>query len=166
MGFSGRCEAIKAPTTENDTIWVRRMTVVGIPVSTISYRVCPLRRLKIRHAPASATHSRHSDQASHAARRVLISPTPRSCSLAPSVTTPLYNTTVCQALRQTQRSRISKANFRENPKGEVRRIPILRPSVNKRLYSELRCLSTARSVLPSRPRASTHRTQQPGCQSR
>src|SRR5215203_4170606 len=62
MGFSGRCEAIKAPTTENDTIWVRRMTVVGIPVSTISYRVCLLRRLKIRHAPASATHSRHSDQ--------------------------------------------------------------------------------------------------------
>ena len=81
MGFSGRCEAIKAPTTENDTIWVRRMTVVGIPVSTISYRVCPLRRLKIRHAPASATHSTHSDQASHEAGRALIPLTPRPFSL-------------------------------------------------------------------------------------
>src|ERR687889_928597 len=117
MGFSGRCEAMRAPTTENDTIWVRRMTVVGIPVSTISYRVSPLRRPKIRHAPASTTHSRHSDQASHAARLVLISPTPRPCcSLAPSVITPLYSTPVCQTLRQTLRGSFSEPRRAELPK--------------------------------------------------
>src|SRR5919112_3031618 len=130
MEFSGRCEAIKAPTTDNDTIWVRRVATGGPDQARkISPRVSPLRRARIRPATASATHSRHSDQASHAARRVLISPTPRPCSLAPSVTTPLYNTTVCQALRQTQRSRISKANFREYPKGEVRRILLPRTPV-------------------------------------
>src|SRR5918995_6600144 len=92
MEFSGRCEAIKAPTTENDTIRVARATVVGLSVSTISPRVRPLRRLKIRHAAASAPHSRHSGQANHAARRALILLTPRSCSIAPSVTTSLYST--------------------------------------------------------------------------
>src|SRR5215204_7694440 len=45
----------------------------------------------------------HTDQASHAAARRLIPPTSCPCSLAPSVTTPLYSTTVSQALRQTLR---------------------------------------------------------------
>src|SRR5918998_1594346 len=42
----------------------------------------------------------HSDQASHAATRALILPSPRSCSLAPSVTTSLYRITVSQPLRR------------------------------------------------------------------
>jgi len=29
MAFSGRCEAMRAPTTENDTIWVRRVATEG-----------------------------------------------------------------------------------------------------------------------------------------
>src|SRR5215216_3711510 len=45
----------------------------------------------------------HTDQASHEAARELIPPTPRSCSLVPSVTTPLYRTIVAQALRQPLR---------------------------------------------------------------
>src|SRR5215217_5255183 len=55
----------------------------------------------------------HIDHAIQVAVRALIPPTPRSCSLAPSVTTPLYSTTVCQALRQPLRRRRSSANFRE-----------------------------------------------------
>src|SRR5688500_16541350 len=106
MGFSGRCEAIKAPTTENDTIWARRVATGGPDQARkISPRVSPLRRARIRPATARTTHSRHSDQASHAAVRRLIPPTPRSCSLAPSVTTPLYNTTVSQELRLTLRGK-------------------------------------------------------------
>src|ERR687897_1503379 len=101
MEFSGRCEAIKAPTTENDTIRVARATVVGLSVSTISYRVRPLRRLKIRHAPASATHSRHSGQANHAATRLLVPPTPRSCSLVRFITTPHYSTIVSRVSQQS-----------------------------------------------------------------
>src|SRR5215204_393751 len=46
----------------------------------------------------------HSDHATHAAARRLIPPTLRLCCLDPSVTTPLYSTTVSQALRQTLRS--------------------------------------------------------------
>ena len=61
----------------------------------------------------------------------LISPTPRPCSLVPSVTTPFYSTTVSRALRQPLRSRRSRTNFGESPKGEVLRIPIPRTSVNK-----------------------------------
>src|SRR3712207_1023190 len=106
MEFSGRCEAIKDPTTENDTIWARRVATGGpAQARKISPKVSPLRRARIRPATARTTHSRHSDQASHAAVRRLIPPTPRAWSLAPSVTTPLYSTTVSQALRQTLRSR-------------------------------------------------------------
>src|SRR5215208_5892494 len=74
---------------------------------------------------ARAMHSDHSDHANQAAVRRLIPPPPRRCSLAPSVTTPLYNTTVCQALRQTLRSRRSRVNFRELRYREVRILGIL-----------------------------------------
>src|SRR5829696_2209917 len=50
------------------------------------------------HRPRS--RAEHSDQASHAATRALILPSPRSCSLAPSVTTSLYRITVSQPLRR------------------------------------------------------------------
>src|SRR5919107_5651831 len=108
MGFSGRCEAMRAPTTENDTVRVARVSIDGPQAMKISARVRPLRRARIGLAAASATPSAHSDQANHAAVRRLIPPTPRRCSLAPSVTTPLYNTTVCQALRQTLRAGVPR----------------------------------------------------------
>jgi hypothetical protein len=93
MGFSGRCEAMRAPTTENDTAMMATWAIGGPPrARKISSRVRPLRRVRIRLAAASATLIRHSDQASHAVTRALILATPRSCSLAPSVTTSLYST--------------------------------------------------------------------------
>src|SRR5215218_5886330 len=89
MGFSGRCEAIKAPTTENDTASVGRVAIEGpSKARKISPRVRSLRRARIRLATASTTDSTHSDQASTVAPWVLLPPTTRSCSFAASVTTP------------------------------------------------------------------------------
>src|SRR5919112_958990 len=51
----------------------------------------------------------------------LISPTPRPSSLGPSVTTPLYSTTVSQALRQTLRVGVLR---------ELLRTPCMRTSEN------------------------------------
>jgi hypothetical protein len=56
--------------------------------------------------------SAHVDQANQAAVRVLIPPTPRPCSLAPSVTTSVYSTTLSEALRsavQRESSRTREA---------------------------------------------------------
>src|SRR5215203_4667887 len=88
MGFLERCEATRVPTTENDTVQVGRTAIEGPPSQArkISPRVRPLRRARIRLAAASAMLIRHSAQASHAATRALILPSPRSCSLAPSIT--------------------------------------------------------------------------------
>src|SRR5829696_1880520 len=98
MGFSGRCEAIKAPTTENDTAMMARWAIGGPPrARKISPRVLPFRRVRIRLAAASATLIRHSDQAIQAVNRMLILPSPRSRSFALCVTTSLYSITVSQA---------------------------------------------------------------------
>src|SRR5215204_3082600 len=43
-------------------------------------------------------------QAGQAAERALIPPIPRPCSLAPSLTTPLYSISVSKALRQSLRN--------------------------------------------------------------
>jgi hypothetical protein len=72
MGFSGRCEAMRAPTTENDTVRVARVSIDGPQAMKISARVRPLRRARIGLAAASATPSTHSDQASQGVARVLI----------------------------------------------------------------------------------------------
>src|SRR5919112_6393251 len=53
----------------------------------------------------SAKERTHIDQASDAAAPRLIPPIPRLCCLDPSVTTPLYSTTVSQALRQPLRGK-------------------------------------------------------------
>src|SRR5918997_6726670 len=50
----------------------------------------------------------HTDQATQLAVRRLIPPIPRCSSLAPSVTAPLYSTTVSQTLGQPVRSRGEK----------------------------------------------------------
>src|SRR5215218_9095809 len=126
MGFSGRCEAIKAPTTENDTVQVGRSAIEGpSQARKISPRVRPLRRARIRLAAASTTHSRHSDQAIQAANRMLILPSPRPRFLAPSVTTPpLYRTPVSQGLRLLLRGGVLS---------ELRRIHLLRTPVSRSL---------------------------------
>src|SRR3712207_62657 len=94
---------MRAPTTENDTVQVRRLAIVGpSQAMKISARVRPLWRARIRVAVASATHSTHSDQASHGAARAFMPPIARLCSLATLVTTLLYRITVSQALQQRQ----------------------------------------------------------------
>src|SRR5215211_4466420 len=102
MGLPGRCEAIRAPTTENDTATMAKQAIEGSPLQArkISPRVRPLRKARIRLAAVSATHSRDSDQASHAAIRTLIPPIVRLFSLATLVTTLLYRNTVSQTLQQ------------------------------------------------------------------
>src|SRR5215217_5629600 len=143
MGFSGRCEAIKAPTTENDTVQVGRTANEGpSQAKKISPGERPLRRARITLAAASATHTTHSDHASTVAPWVLLPPTTRSCFLGPSVTTPLYSTTVSQALRnalrgslyEARRERTSenaqKAKFAEFFECELRRTPLWRSSQN------------------------------------
>src|SRR5919112_3988404 len=63
-------------------------------------------KFKTRRRRLSAVNAKevaHMDQANNSAVRRLIPPTPRSRWLAPSVTTPLYSTTVSKALRQTLR---------------------------------------------------------------
>src|SRR5215203_6631214 len=122
MGFSGRCEAINAPTTENDTVQVGRTANEGpSQARKISPRVRPLRRAKIRLATASATHSRHSDQAIQAADRMLILPSSQSCSLAPSGTTPLYSTNVSQGLRNALRGPLYEARREQTSENSVKR---------------------------------------------
>src|ERR687897_600756 len=55
-----------------------------------------------------AKESAHADHASDAVVRPLILPIPRFWCSAPSVTTPLYSTSVSKALRQTLRSSFSE----------------------------------------------------------
>src|SRR5215208_7884355 len=100
MRFSGRCEVINAPTTENDTVRLAKVSIDGPQAMKITARVRPLRRARIGLAAASARHSTHSDQASHGAARRLIPPSARLCSLATLVTTLLYRITDSQALQQ------------------------------------------------------------------
>ncbi len=100
-GFSGLREATIAPT-------VTSITMVALPNHQSKTwvpgceRISPRRRrLKV----VNATESDHSDQASREAARLLIPPSPRSRPLSffPSVTTPLYSSTVSQTLRQSLR---------------------------------------------------------------
>src|SRR5215211_978832 len=70
-----------------------------------SVRNASVRRKSSKRASArSAKHATHSDQASRVAVRALIPPTPRSCSLALSVTVPLYRASVAYTLRQPLRN--------------------------------------------------------------
>src|ERR671913_2809 len=99
--FSGRREATMAPT-------VASITTSAFPShqsKTCAFGSERLRPKRRRLSAVSATQSTYSVQASRAAARRLIPPTPRSCSLAPSVTTPYYAATVSQRLRQPLRSR-------------------------------------------------------------
>src|SRR5215210_3481968 len=88
-GFSGRREATMAPT-------VTSITMVALPSHQSKMWVPGWERI-------SAMESAHSDQASQEAVRGVIPPIPLPRSLAPSITTPPYSTTVCQALRKPLR---------------------------------------------------------------
>src|SRR5215208_4542978 len=100
-GFSGRREATIAPTVASITMNV----LLNHQAKTGVLGWERLRTTRRRLNAVSATVSVHSDQASREAARVLIPPFPYPVTLAPSVTTPLYSTTVSQTLRQTSRGR-------------------------------------------------------------
>ena len=70
-------------------------------MGTSGWEIFRIRRRRL--SAVNAKEVAHMDQANNAAVRRLIPPTPRSRWLAPSVTTPLYSTTVSKALRQTLR---------------------------------------------------------------
>src|SRR5918996_1914970 len=103
MGFSGRREATTAPTVVNVKARKARRTIVP--------RLGKIRAEALKNPstpPPKAANGKeiaHIDHAIQVAARGLIPPIPCSCSLAPSVTTPLYSTTVSQALRQTLRGK-------------------------------------------------------------
>src|SRR5215210_3089617 len=97
--------------------------------STPGWRRSKAKKRKV--SAKSTAQSIPSAQAIQLAARVLLSPTPRPCPFAPSVTTPHYSTTVSQALRQPLRSRRSRANFRECPERELRFNGVLRSSPRK-----------------------------------
>jgi hypothetical protein len=103
MGFSGRREATTAPTVVNVKASKARRTIVA--------RLGKIRAEALKNPstpPPKAANGKeiaHIDHAIQVAARALIPPIPCSCSLAPSVTTPLYSTTVSQALRQTLRGK-------------------------------------------------------------
>src|SRR5215207_5006190 len=52
----------------------------------------------------SVKEKAHADHASQVLARLLILPTPRPCAFAPSVTTPLYRTSISKVLRQMLRN--------------------------------------------------------------
>src|SRR5215211_1245016 len=119
-GFSGRGEATIAPTVEKNTA----LSVLSSQSSKVC--VCGGERFRAKSTranPVRINESPQSDHASQEAVRVLIPPTPRSRSFVSSVTTPLYSTTVCQALRQPLRSQAVS---------ELPRMPTRRSSQNSK----------------------------------
>src|SRR5215212_11214212 len=89
MGFLGRLEAIRAPTSGKARKATPKMSTSLTPAVPQELGGCTDRVRKDNTTVATnmVTERAPSDQASHAAVRVLILPSPRLCCLAPSVTT-------------------------------------------------------------------------------
>src|SRR5215203_6595626 len=113
MGFSGRREATTAPTV----VYVK----AGKARRTIVPRLGKLRAEALQNPstpPPKATNGKeiaHTNHAIQVAARRLILSTPRPCSLDPSATTALYDTTVSQALRLALRRSLFE---RSGPSGD------------------------------------------------
>src|SRR5215207_3040323 len=120
MGLLGRLEAIRAPTRGKARKGNRKMsTTLRPPVPQLAGG-CTDRVRKYNTTVATNITSERApdDQASRAAVRRLIPPTSLPCSLAPSVTTPLYTPSVPQALRQTLRGKgLSDIDPHHQPRG-------------------------------------------------
>src|ERR671912_1250992 len=100
VGLAGRREAISAPTVGNASESTPVSTAkLGPSLGMNREGTSAVRKSSKSASAVSPTHAAHADQANQAATRVLIPPTPRPCSLVPSVTTPLYRTTVSKVLR-------------------------------------------------------------------
>src|SRR5215208_3680930 len=105
-GLRGCLKEIRAPTTGK----ARKGTKTNKPAIVRSAPQLTgtgaerARRRSTTLIKSMVTERAASDQASQATVRVRILLIPRLCSRAPSVTTPLYSTTVSQPLRQTLRA--------------------------------------------------------------
>src|SRR5215213_5771763 len=129
-GFLGCLEAIRAPTmgkARKETKINSSPRVSPVLVGSCDERV---RTCSTTLARNMATQRPASDQASQEAARDLIPSTPRSCSVSPSLTTPLYRRTISQTLRLALRERRAAANFLERRVCELRRILLPRTLVN------------------------------------
>src|SRR5215211_2965730 len=110
IGFRGRLEATKAPTMgkARKSTKVTASPMMPTMVELSGNRADPARKSSTPTATNMATQRPANDHASKEAARVLIPPLIRSWPFVPSVTTPLYSTTLSQALRQTLRGSLSE----------------------------------------------------------
>jgi hypothetical protein len=101
IGLWGRLEAIKAPTKGKAKTGTEVNASITVRLATKPLGRCAerMRMYSATLATNMATERPASDHANQAAEWRLILPTLPPCSLAPSVTTPLYSTTVSKALR-------------------------------------------------------------------
>src|SRR5918995_2441653 len=102
IGFLGWRVAISAPTVE-------KLSTMPARTEYATTSVIPpeagRNNCSSRESARATMESSHPDQASQDAARRLIPPLLRPCSVALSVTTALYSSTVSRALRQALRSR-------------------------------------------------------------
>src|SRR5215213_7636036 len=136
MGFSGRLEAIRAPTIVKARKGARINRLPMAPPEPQSLESCAAGAVSYKDkmvsmAPATnmAPERQASDQASQEEARVFALPTSRSRRCVPSATTPLYRMLVSQALRNAVRESI-RTNFLELCQHEVRRIHLPRCWLN------------------------------------
>jgi hypothetical protein len=95
--------------TETNRSMMERLVTKLLEASACAAR---MRTKNATLAKNMATERPASVQASQEAAREFALPTPRSCWLVPSVTTPLYSTSVAHALRQTLRSGVVRELLR------------------------------------------------------
>jgi hypothetical protein len=118
----GRLEAINTPTrgkARKGTNTNRPPTVPQVLEGRVSGAPDKDKRVIAKPATNMDRERPASAYASQVAARVPIPPNPRSCSLAPSVTTPLYRRTVSHSLRHPFRERRAAAHFREPRQGDA-----------------------------------------------
>jgi hypothetical protein len=134
IGFSGRLEAIRAPTIVKARKGARINRLPMAPPEPQSLESCAAGAVTYKDKMVSmalatniAPERPASDQASQEEARVYALPTSRSRRCVPSATTPLYRTLVSQALRNALRESI-RTNFLERRAYELRRTPPLRLS--------------------------------------
>src|SRR4051794_3369006 len=137
IGFSGRLEAIRAPTIVKARKGARTNRLPMAPPEPQSLEGCAAGAVTYKDkmvsmAPATnmAPERPASDQASQEEARVFTLPTSRSCHCVPSAITPLYRTLVSQALRNAVRESI-RTNFVELRQDEIRRTPLPRTPLNR-----------------------------------
>jgi hypothetical protein len=107
MGLWGRLEAMRAPIIGKAKKGTPINKSVGVNLSLMLLGTCGADRMRAYSAMMAtnmATLSADNDHANQEMTRPLVLLTSDSCTLALSVTTPLYSSTVSQTLRTTLRA--------------------------------------------------------------